>query len=79
LSSYNFKWSVGGVFVTSTIILAVGQKADCSVVGCTGQSGAKRICSMPWPCQPIVEVCSSQPLDLIVALTVWCTPDSLVL
>jgi hypothetical protein len=38
--SHTFKLSVGGVFITSPTILAIGQKADCSVVGGTGQSSA---------------------------------------
>jgi hypothetical protein len=43
----HFKWLVGGVFITYLTIKVVGQKADCSVVGRTGQSGAHRICPVP--------------------------------
>jgi hypothetical protein len=71
-SSHTLKCPVGGVFITSLTILAVGQKGDCSVVRCTGQSGARRTCPMPWPRQPIVDVCSSRSLDLTVAHTVRC-------
>jgi hypothetical protein len=46
-SSHTLKCPVGGVFITSPTILVVGQKGDCSVVGCTGQSGARRTCPMP--------------------------------
>jgi hypothetical protein len=74
LGSLTFKWLAGGVFITPTII-AVRQKADCSIVGQTGQFIAYQTCLVPWPRQPTIEVCSSRPLDPIIVQTVWCTPD----
>jgi hypothetical protein len=65
--------AVGGVFITSLTIIVVGQKADCSVVVRTGQSGAHRTCAVPWPRQSTVEVYSSRPLDPTVAQTIRCT------
>jgi hypothetical protein len=43
MSSHTFKWPVGGVFITSPTILAVGQK-----VGRTGQSGALATLADRW-------------------------------
>jgi hypothetical protein len=79
LSSHTFKWLVGGVFITSPTILAVGQKVDCSIVWRIGEFGAHQTCPVPWPHQPTIGVCSSRPLDPTVAQTTRCTPDSLVL
>jgi hypothetical protein len=67
-----------GIYNLPTI-LAVGQKANCYVIGRTGQFGAHQTCSVPWPCQPTVEVCSSRLLVTIVTQTARCTPDSPVL
>jgi hypothetical protein len=36
LGSHTFKWPVGGVFIASPTILAIGQKDAASVVGRTG-------------------------------------------
>jgi hypothetical protein len=68
LGSHTFKWLVGGVFITSPTIIAVGHKVDCSIVARTKQPGAHRTCPVPWPLQPTVEVYSSRPLDPTVTI-----------
>jgi hypothetical protein len=73
LRSHTFKWAVCGVLITSPTILAVGQKADCSVVGRTGHVRCPSHVSRP------LGVYSCRPLDPTVAQNVWCTPDSPVL
>jgi hypothetical protein len=69
----NLQMVVGGVFITFPIILTVGQKADCSVVGRTRQSDAHRTCLVPYPHQPTIEVCSSRALDPTITQTICAT------
>jgi hypothetical protein len=72
-----------GVFIASPTLLVVGQKAVAlcrrahQTVRCTLDKHSSL--SDALPCQSFLEVCSSRPLDPIVAKLVRCTPDSLVL
>jgi hypothetical protein len=69
---------VGGVFIVSPTIIAIGQKQQLSIDGRTRQSDARRTCTVhcpvPWPRQPTVGVCSSRPLDLLQPKSARCGP-----